>query len=531
MVVVGSYKGVDGHAISVRDEREMASEEGIRRRRTVTYIHLHISLSLPLQPSAMSKTETDTAPHLSESMRADEKERSGAADTSAYPQEPTDSVTSPAPLNEFEDNTNIPKMSLLRIFFFFFLEFGVMAWGGPVAQIARIKERLVIKRRWITVNRFNRIYAVYQMLPGPEAAEICMFFGCLVGGRLGGIVAGLGFMLPGYLIMTLLSYIYTIAGLENEYFNASFRALQPVVAAMVLKAVFKIGEHAFISNKTKKFNHVLFVLAILGALQSALRINYFITLGVFGIFYNLWAHGWKWCAGFVMLLNYVGYAIYVVFKGVPSPTALALGIAKVPDMPHLLALGLVAGSLSFGGAYTAIPFVQAEAVILGGWLSNQVFLDGIALGNIIPAPLVIFATFVGFQGGNVYGGLGQAFAGSALMTLGMFLPCFLFTIAGHSILERICKNETMAYFFDGITGSVVGIIAITALDILKASVIHLPKPGAVLDSAGLITLAAQNTISAIIFVLTFSVLNSVRHQYLSILLVVVAAIAGQFLFV
>lgn len=124
------------------------------------------------------------------------------------------------------------------------------------------------------------------MLPGPEAAEICMFFGCLVGGRLGGIVAGLGFILPGFLAMLLLSYLYTIVGLDNIYFNASFRALQPVVAAMVLKAVFKIGEHAFVSNKTKKFNHVLFILAILSALQSALRINYFITLGVFGIFYR-----------------------------------------------------------------------------------------------------------------------------------------------------------------------------------------------------------------------------------------------------
>ncbi|KAF9422177.1 hypothetical protein BGZ76_003818 [Entomortierella beljakovae] len=355
-----------------------------------------------------------------------------------------------SPINEFEDNSNIPNMNLLQLFIFFFLEFGIMAWGGPVAQIARIKERLVVKRRWITIARFNRVYAVYQMLPGPEAAELCMFFGCLIGGRLGGVVAGLGFIIPGFILMVLLSYLYTIAGLENIYFNASFRALQPVVAAMVLKAVFKIGEHAFVSNKTKKFNKVLFFLAILSALQSALRINYFITLGVFGIFYNFWACGWKWAAGVVMALNYVGYAIYVAFKGVPSPTALALGIATIPDLPRLLALGLVAGSLSFGGAYTAIPFVQAEAVILGGWLAKQTFLDGIALGNIIPAPLVIFATFVGFQGGNTFGGLGYAFSGSILMTLGMFLPCFLFTIAGHSMLERICRNETMAAFFDGI---------------------------------------------------------------------------------
>ncbi|KAG0355518.1 hypothetical protein BGZ54_001125 [Gamsiella multidivaricata] len=488
----------------------------------------------------MSKTNAEITPHASDNgfmnIPAEKNDTAYTASSETTVDVPTNTepaitFDSLAPSNEFEDNTNLPKMSFLQIFVFFFLEFGLMAWGGSVAQIARIKDRLVIKRRWITIARFNRVYAVYQMLPGPEAAEICMFFGCLVGGRLGGIAAGLGFIIPGFLAMVLLSYLYTIAGLENAYFNASFRALQPVVAAMVLVAVFRIGEHVFVSNNTQKLNRVLFFLAILGALQSALRINYFITLGVFGIFYSFWARGWRWAAGVIMLLNYVGYAIYVVFKGVPSPSALALGVAAVPDLPHLLALGLVAGSLSFGGAYTAIPFVQAEAVVLGGWLAKQTFLDGIALGNIIPAPIVIFATFVGFQGGNTYGGLGYAFSGSVLMTLGMFIPCFLFTIAGHSLLERICRNETMATFFDGITASVVGIIAITALDVLKASVIHLPKPGVVLDSAELITLAAHNTISAIIFILAFFVLNSVRHQYLSILLIVVAAIAGQFLFI
>jgi chromate transport protein ChrA len=243
----------------------------------------------------MSKAEAECAPYTSDNGSVEvEKEKNGSADTSLSQttfdftpnQEPATTIDSPVPINAFEDNTNLPKMNLLQLFIFFFVEFGLMAWGGPVAQIARIKERLVVKRRWITVARFNRVYAVYQMLPGPEAAEICMFFGCLVGGRLGGLVAGLGFILPGFLAMLLLSYLYTIVGLDNVYFNASFRALQPVVAAMVLKAVFKIGEHAFVSNKTKKFNHVLFILAILSALQSALRINYFITLGVFGIFYR-----------------------------------------------------------------------------------------------------------------------------------------------------------------------------------------------------------------------------------------------------
>jgi hypothetical protein len=133
-----------------------------------------------------------------------------------------------------EDNSKVPKLPLLRLFWFFFYNFGLFAWGGPVAQIALIKERLVIQDKWITIERFQRVFAVYQILPGPEAAELCMFFGCLSAGRLGGIVAGIAFILPGLALMLLASYLYSLAGLENRYFNASFKALQPIVAAMVI---------------------------------------------------------------------------------------------------------------------------------------------------------------------------------------------------------------------------------------------------------------------------------------------------------
>ena len=136
-------------------------------------------------------------------------------------------------IDEFQDNSQVPKYSTPRLFWFFFWRFGLFAWGGPVAQIALIKEQLVIKRKWITITRFNRAFAVYQILPGPEAAELCMFFGCLSGGRLGDIAAGIGFMLPGFILMLVASYVYTLIGFENQYVNASFRALQPLVAAMV----------------------------------------------------------------------------------------------------------------------------------------------------------------------------------------------------------------------------------------------------------------------------------------------------------
>jgi len=134
---------------------------------------------------------------------------------------------------QFENNSNVPKLSIIRIFWLFLTKFGLFAWGGPVAQISLIKDYLVLQEEWITVARFNRVFAVYQILPGPEAAELCMFFGCLAGGRVGGIAAGLGFILPGFLLTVLASYLYIVLGLGNIYVEASFRALQPMVAAMV----------------------------------------------------------------------------------------------------------------------------------------------------------------------------------------------------------------------------------------------------------------------------------------------------------
>lgn len=167
----------------------------------------------------------------------------------------------------------------------------------------------------------------------------------------------------------------------------------------------------------------------------------FISLGVYGLLYTLITWRLWILSGLVFVLQYVGYALYVVFRGVPSPVSLALGVAPSPSLINLFVLGLVAGSLSFGGAYTSIPFIQVEAVLKGRWLAQNVFLDCIAIGNVLPAPLVIFATFVGFQGGLVDGTLGNAFAGAVIITLGMFFPCFLFTIAGHELLEKLVRNK------------------------------------------------------------------------------------------
>jgi chromate transport protein ChrA len=253
-------------------------------------------------------------------------------------------------------------------------------------------------------------------------------------------------------------------------------------------------------------------------------------------------------AGILFVLQYVGYAIYVVFRGVPSPVSLALGIAKTPSLINLFILGLVAGTLSFGGAYTAIPFVQVEAVLKGGWLPQRVFIDCIAIGNVLPAPLVIFATFVGFQGGIVDGGLDKAFTGAIVITLGMFFPCFLFTIAGHSLLEKLVHNKVridtnhwsqhviltqykfLASFFDGLCGAVVGVIAVISLQILKSSIQGTEQDFQTKPVELAIAKAAQSGAAAVLFTVALAILYKFTNKWVTILVVVSGAVAGQFIF-
>lgn len=136
----------------------------------------------------------------------------------------------------------IPRLSLFSVFLRF-LRFGAVAWGGPVAQIGMIRQELVDQEGWIDRDKFNRVLAVYQVLPGPEAHELCVYFGTLARGRLGGIMAGLGFMLPGFLLMLLLSWAYVHHGLQLEGWESIFVAVQAAVAALIVRAIFRIGGH------------------------------------------------------------------------------------------------------------------------------------------------------------------------------------------------------------------------------------------------------------------------------------------------
>ncbi len=340
-----------------------------------------------------------------------------------------------------------------RGIFLRFLRFGLLAWGGPVAQIAMIKRELVEEERWIEPSRFNRLLAIYQVLPGPEAHELCVHFGMLKGGRLGGLLAGLGFMLPGLILILAIAWFYQRLDLQQPQIAAVFLGIQIGVIALIVRAVHRIADHTL-------SDPWLWLIGTASALCAAVGISFWVTLPAAGLAYAALAASRYGLAVMVVvaaagLAYWIGGIPLLVGSKIPGGTVELVQSGSVSALALFLS-GLKAGLLTFGGAYTAIPFVRGDAVGRG-WISEGQFLDSLALSGIIPAPLIIFATFVGY----VAGGLGGALA----MTAGIFLPAFGFALLFYDRLERVIEEERLHRLLEGVAAGVVGLIAVTALQL------------------------------------------------------------------
>jgi chromate transporter len=333
----------------------------------------------------------------------------------------------------------------LRAIFIRFLKFGCLAWGGPAAQIAMIKHECVDEEKWVSEASFKRQLAVYQILPGPEAHELCVYFGRLRGGKMGGFLAGLGFMLPGFLLMFGLSVLYVEANLAG-HLEALFYGLTAAVGALVARAVVRLSG-TFLTDP------VLVAIAIAGfALTLFAGASFVLVLLGGGLAYEIWKNASRW----------LGRASGVAIGPLAVVFFLAGAIA-ISLTGQIFLEGLKAGLLTFGGAFTVIPFLRESAVEGHHWLTASQFNDGLAMGGILPAPLIIFSTFVGYIAGGT--------AGALAMTLGIFIPAFVFPIFLHRQLVAVADNPRLHQFLLGVAAGVVGLIAAVTVEIVDTSVV------------------------------------------------------------
>jgi chromate transporter len=341
-----------------------------------------------------------------------------------------------------------------------FLRFGALAWGGPAAQIAMIKRECVDEERWVDEETFKRTLAVYQVLPGPEAHELCVYFGRLRGGRLGAFLAGLGFMLPGFVLMLALSIAYVEADLSDSL-DELFYGLKAAVGAIVARALVRLSQ-TFLSDVP------LVLLALAGFVLTVFAdAGFVIVLLGAGLAYELWTNARSW----------VGRSPSVELT-LPALVVVAAGAITVSLTAEIFWEGLKAGLLTFGGAFTVIPYLQEAAVEGQGWLSEAEFVDGLAMSGVLPAPLIIFSTFVGYIAGG--------FAGALAMTLGIFIPAFVLPIFLHRQLVGVAENERLKPFLLGVAAGVIGVIAAVTVDIVDTSIVD--GPTAILAIAGFLAL-------------------------------------------
>ena len=338
-----------------------------------------------------------------------------------------------------------PPLSLPALFARF-LRFGCLAFGGPVAQIAMLRQALVEEERWVAPERFNRLLAVMQALPGPEAHELCVHLGMIKRGRIGGLLAGLGFLLPGFVLMMALATAYTAFIADRPDVAAALLGIQIAVLAVIARAIPKISKHILTSR-------ALYAFAALGLAATLAGVPFWVPLIAAGLAYaatreDFWA------------VAAVAGAVVAAFLLLPerAPTA-ATVLTSEATLAALFVAGLKGGLLTFGGAYTAIPYVRADTVGRG-WLSDAQFLDGVAFANVIPAPLVIFATFAGYVAGGPWG--------AVAITLGMFLPAFAFSLIFFERLEALVDNPRVHRLLDGVAAAAIGIIAATLVQLALA---------------------------------------------------------------
>ncbi len=367
-----------------------------------------------------------------------------------------------------------PTDSHARLFLRF-LRFGALAWGGPVAQIDMIRHELVQEEKWTSPDHFRRLLAIYQVLPGPEAHELCVHFGMIARGRWGGVLAGLGFMLPGFALMFLLSWLYVTVGPTNAAFQAVLLGMQPAVVALIARACHRIAGHSLTDRP-------LWIIGGVAAAGEITGVSFWLTLPLAGLAYAAAARQrWVWSTIIGLVFATAVWQTHPIAAGryaqtTETTTASAAAGPRAGEVPPgaLFASGLQAGLLTFGGAYTAIPFLKNDVVDRGRWMTENDFLDGVALSGVLPAPLIIFSTFVGYFGGGPVGALA--------ITLGIFLPAFGFSLLFFRQLEAVMSHPLLRHFLEGVTAAVVGLIAVTAAG-LALSILRTPAAGAIFASA------------------------------------------------
>jgi chromate transporter len=343
-----------------------------------------------------------------------------------------------------QQNESGDRMPSWREVFLYFLFLGFVNIGGPVAQITMMFNHMVEKRRWLTNDRFVKIMAFCHMLPGPEALQLAIYVGYLKRKSWGGILAGLTFIIPGAAAMIVLSWLYVKYGQLPQVMNALY-VLKPAVLGIITAGIIKLGRAAI----RNVFLGVLLVGAFIGMRFAG--INFLLILLMAGVLNLIADQG-------LPLLKKTAPTVPIITGGIGF--AIPFADSRLVQVAWLF---LKTGLFSFGGAYASLVFVQQGAVANHHWVTDGQLLDGVALSVATPGPFMLFTTFVGYIAGGV--------AGAIVATVFVFLPSFVFVIAGVHYIEKVRDSRFVQAFLAGVSAAVVGVIAVVSLDLIPPALV------------------------------------------------------------
>src|SRR5690349_15821423 len=360
----------------------------------------------------------------------------------------------------------------------YFVRLGIVAFGGPAAHIAMMREDLVRRRRWVTDAEFLDLLGITNLIPGPNSTEMAIHLGYTRAGAWGLVLGGVGFIVPAMLIVLALAWAYVRWG-ALPVATSLLHGVKPVVIAIVVQAMWGLARTAVRGALAA----VAFVVAAALALAGVHEL--LVLFGVGGV------------AALVALRRRVGVAaILAALLATPTRALAAVATASGVALGTMTLVFLKIGAVLYGSGYVLLAFLRADFVERLGWLTDRQLLDAVAVGQVTPGPVFTTATFAGYLVAGV--------PGAALATVGIFLPAFVFVALLHPLVPRLRRYPWTAALLDGVNVAALGLMAAVAWQLGRDAIVD---PATVLIALAAAILLIRYRVNSAVLVLAGGVIG------------------------
>jgi len=325
---------------------------------------------------------------------------------------------------------------------------GVIAFGGPAAHIALMREEIVRRRRWVSDERFVDLLGMTNLIPGPNSTEMAIHLGYARAGGGGLVAAGVAFILPAMLIVLGLAWTYVRYGALPQAAWLLY-GIKPVIIAVVVHAMWGLLGTAITTPLLAAVGAAALVLYLTGANELAVLFGG----GLAVVLARQAGRWWRSAAG----------ATLMTLAGWPGIAGAETARAAGAGLGTLFVLFLKIGSVLYGSGYVLLAFLRNDFVERYGWLTDQQLLDAVSIGQFTPGPVFTTATFIGYLIGG--------WPGALLATVGIFLPSFVFVAISHPLLPRIRASRWTASILDGVNAAALGLMAAVILQLARAALV------------------------------------------------------------